>query len=230
MVVRVHSAASIAALAIAAWPFSAHAQAPSPTPNIGCANPTTGALTGGNGGTVSTINWGDGFSLGAPNVLVDTLPAVQFGCSANMFSVPLQGSMFAVNFGMGGTIPGLENKWFLATTEYKEFKFDVEFNVTEFDISANFYKVNVDGVSVFDHKDFIGVTYDSLFGDALSANNTLFVNANGELVLDPPIGGGSGVLELITTPGAPTPEPATFALLGTGLLAAARVLRRKSRQ
>jgi len=34
--------------------------------------------------------------------------------------------------------------------------------------------------------------YDSLLGDALSSDNKLFVNAKGELVLDPPIGGGSG--------------------------------------
>jgi len=234
MVVRFHPVASLAALAVAAWPFSAHAQE-SPTPNIGC-TPASDSLAFLAPSNVNGITWGDGFSLGAPSVLVDALPAVQFGCSANMYSVGVQGSMFSVNFGTGGTIPGLEDKWSVATTEYKEFKFDaeqkinVEYKVTEFDIYANFYKPQVDGGSIFDHKDFIGVKYDSQFGDALSANNALFLNADGELILDPPIGGGSGFVELINTPGAPTPEPATFALFGTGLLAAARALRRKSRR
>ncbi len=231
MVVRVHSAASLAALAIAAWPLSTRAQGPSPTPNIGCTTPTPGALDVAPS-TVNGITWGDGFSLGAPNVLVDALPAVQFGCGANMFSVPLQGSMFEVNFGTVGTVPGLQDKWSLATTEYKEIKLDVELTVTEFDIYANFYKEQVGGGLVFDYKDFIGIKLESSFGDSQVTDpaNPLFVNADGNLILDPTIPGGSATLELIDAPGAPTPEPATFALFGTGLLAAARVLRRKSRR
>jgi hypothetical protein len=228
MVVRVHPVASLAALAVAAWPFSAHAQE-SPTPNIAC-TPASDSLSFLAPSKVNGITWGDGFSLGAPSVLVDALPAVQFGCGDNMYSVGVQGLMFSVNFGTGGTIPGLEDKWTVATTEYKEFKFNTEYKVTEFDIYANFYKPQIDGSSIFDHKDFIGLKYDSQFGDALSTDNKLFVNADGELILDPPIGGGSGFLELINTPGAPAPEPATFALFGTGLLAAARALRRKSRR
>jgi len=235
MVVRVHPVASIAALAVAAFPISAHAQ--EPTPNIGCTTtPATSALASFAPNTVNAITWGDGFSLGMPSVSVDNSPAMLFGCSDNMYSVGVQGSMFAVNFGLVGTIPGTEWKWQVGTNEYKEFKYDaehkisIEHKITEFDIFANGYKVNSDGVFVLDHKDFIGMKYDSLLGDALSSDNKLFVNAKGELVLDPPIGGGSGVLELITTPGAPTPEPATLTLFGAGLLAAARVLRRKSRR
>jgi PEP-CTERM motif len=233
MVVRVHPVASVAALAIAACPFSAHAQELSPTPNLGCTTPTLDALAGGTGGTVNTINWGDGLSLGAPNVLVDALPAVQFGCSANMFSVPVQGSMFEVNFGTPGTVPGFDMKWSLATTEYKELKLDVQFTVTEFDIFANAYKIIPGADEVFDHKDFIGVKLDSAFGDSQVTNpdTPLFIDAiSHKLILDPNIPGGTGTVELTNTPGPPVPEPATFALFGTGLLAAARVLRRKSRR
>jgi hypothetical protein len=232
MVVRVHPAASLAALAVAAWPFSTHAQE-GPTPSIGCTTPATNSLAFLAPSTVNGISWGDGLTLGAPTVLVDTLPAVQFDCGANMFGVPLQGSTFAVDFGQVGTVPGTEWKWDVAATEYKEFKFDVEYKVTEFDISGNAYKLNSDGVPVFDHKDFIGFKYHSLFGDSQFTNpdNPIFIDEiSHKLILDPTIPGGSGFLELITTPGAPTPEPATFALFGSGLLAAARVFRRKSRR
>jgi len=233
MVVRVTSAASIMALAVAAWPFPAHAQEPSsPTPNFFCTSPT-GAPTGGDGGTVSTINWGDNFSLGAPTVFVDgSLQGMQFGCSANMFSVPVQGSMFEVNFGTPGPTPlGDILKLELDTVTYKEKKF-----VTEFDIYANFYKPLGDGF-VFEGKDFVGLKLESDFGDSQVKNidNPLFIDtANKAVILDPSIPtapDGSiepATLELINTPG--TPEPATFTLFGTGLLAAARVLRRKSRR
>jgi len=225
MVVRVRSVAALAA--VAAVPFAAHATAlaPTPTPTIGCNT---------DGGVVDSIDWGDGFSLGMPTVAVTPtlaasfVPAVQsFNCSDNMYSAGVQGSMFAVNFGTPGTIPqGEQVQWKFDTTEYKEFKFDVEYKVTEFDIYANFVKTDT---GALDNKDFIGIKYWSTVGDALSPENKLFLNANGELILDPPIGGGSGILELIPTPGAPVPEPTTFVLFGTGLLAAAQALRRKSR-
>lgn len=224
MVVRVRSVAALAA--VAALPFAAHATDLSPTPIIGC----------NADGLVDGINWGDGFSLGAPSVSVTPsvsaasvlLPAVQsFNCSDNMYSTGVRGSMFAVNFGTPGTTPsGDKLQWKFDTTGYQESKFDAKYNVTEFDIYANFVKI---GTGALDNKDFIGIKYWSTLGDALSPENKLFLNANGELVLDPPIGGGSGILELTPTPGAPVPEPATFVLFGTGLLAAAQALRRKSR-
>ena len=227
MVVRVTSAASIMALAVAAWPFPAHAQElSSPTPNLGCTNP--GTLADVAPSTVNTINWGDGFSLGAPTVFVDSNPGLQFDCSGNMFSAPLNGSMFKVNFGTPGSIPGETLKFELNTPTYEELKLDFKYNVSEFDIY--FLKINVDGI--LEGKDFIGLKIESKFGDSQVTNpaNPLFIDANGNLILDPTIPNVSDTLELINTHGAPTPEPATFALFGTGLLAAARVLRRKSRR
>ena len=46
MVVRATSAASIMALAVAAWPFPAQAQVESPTATVGCTTPNVGALAG----------------------------------------------------------------------------------------------------------------------------------------------------------------------------------------
>jgi len=229
MVVRATSAASIMALAVAAWPFPAQAQeSSSPTPNISCTNP--GTLADVAPSTVNAINWGDSLSLGAPAVFVDGSLQGQFGCSANMFSVPVQGSMFEVNFGTPGTVPGFDDKWFLATPiDYKEQKF-----VTEFDIFANAWKIMPDGSEVLDHKDFIGVKLESDFGYSTKFTNPdspLFIDTIfHKLILDPDIPGGTGTVELTATPGPPVPEPATFALFGTGLLAAARILRRKSRR
>jgi hypothetical protein len=226
MVVRVRHVAALA-VAASALPFSAHAATiapPSPTPNIGCSN-----------GAASSINWGDGFSFGEPTVSVQNpnavtapLPAVQFGCSDNMYSTPLlTGSTFAVNFGVPGTTPsGDQLKWFLDTTDYKESKLGVEYDVTEFDIYAEFLKIDT---GALDHKDFIGVKMDSTSGFALSDSNNIAVNGDGSVSLDPPIPGNNGFVELIPVPGAPVPEPTSFVLFGTGLLAAAQVLRRKSR-
>lgn len=224
MVVRIRDVAALAAVA-SALPFSAHATDLS-LPTIGC----------GVDGEVNAINWGDSFSLGAPQVSVQSallapnlVPAVQtFACSNNMYSVPIEGSTFSVNFGTPGPAPaGVQfDKWTVATTEYKEFKMDVPYNVTEFDIYANF--LNLDGALA--QKDFVGIKYWSTLGDALSSSNQLLVDpTTGALVLDPPIGGGSGTLELITTPGSQVPEPSSLVLFGTGLLAAAQALRRKSR-
>jgi PEP-CTERM motif-containing protein len=235
MVVRVTSAASIMALAVAAWPFPAQAQE-SPTPTIGCTTPNVGALAEVAPSTVSSINWGDGLSLGAPNILVDTVPGVQFNCNGGMYSADVSGKEFSVNF--GPTNPsdaflklGAEVKWELSgTQEYKEQKVDVQLTVTEFDLVAKVYVKNADGALVLENKDYIVVKMDSAFGDAVSDTNKVFVNeADGSVVLDPPIPGGFGTVELSTTPTA-TPEPGTLALFGSGLLAAARVLRRKSRR
>ena len=231
MVVRATSAASIMALAVAAWPFPAQAQ--SPTPNISCTNSGAGTLAAVIPSTVNAINWGDGFGFGAPNILVDTVPGVQFNCNGGMYSADVSGKEFSVNFGPIGSqdqkiFPG-EFKYLVGTQEYKEQKGDVQLTVTEFDLSINVYKPNVDGALVFGYKDYIVIKMHSAFGDAVSDKTKVFVEGDGSVVLDPPIPGGFGTVELSTTP-TPTPEPATFALLGTGLLAAARVLRRKSRR
>src|ERR1700719_1607518 len=231
MVVRVHPAASLAALAVAAWPFSAHAQE-GPTPSIGCTTPTTNSLAFLAPDTVNSINWGDGLRLGAPTISVDGGAGVQFNCNGSMYSADVTGDKFSVNFGQDLKIFTGEDKWVLAGTQvYKEQKVDVLLTITEFDLEVDVYGKDADGALVLEHKDFLGVKYDSAFGDALSDTNKVFINeADGSVVLDPPIGGGSGTVELIATPGGPTPEPGTLALFGSGLLAAARVLRRKSRR
>jgi hypothetical protein len=239
MVVRVTSAASIMALAVAAWPFPAQAQ--SPTPKISCTTPGAATLAAVIPSTVNAINWGDGFGFGAPNILVDALPAVQFNCNGGMYSADVTGNKFSVNFGPIGVpgdpsykvFPGQFTYDLVGTQEYKEQKPDGQLTVTEFDLAVSVHKWNFDGFLALDHKDYIVIKMDSAFGDALSDTNKLFFNqADGSVSLDPPIPGGpggSGTIELSTTPTA-APEPATFALLGTGLLAAARVLRRKSRR
>jgi len=235
MVVRVTSAASIMALAVAAWPFPAQAQE-SPTPNISCSNPG-GTAVAVIPSTVSSINWGDGLIFGAPTLSTDGgLSAAQFNCNGSMYSHDVTGTMFSVNFGPSNPSDlflklGPELKWVLVgTQDYKEQKVDVQLTVTEFDLVAKVYVKNADGALVLENKDYIVVKMDSAFGDAVSDTNKVFVNeADGSVVLDPPIPGGFGTVELSTTPTA-TPEPGTLALFGSGLLAAARVLRRKSRR
>ena len=234
MVVRVTSAASIMALAVAAWPFPAQAQ--SPTPNISCTTPGAGTLAAVIPSTVNAINWGDGLSFGSPNISVDgAVPGVQFNCNGGMYSHDVSGNKFSVNFGPIGSqdqkiFPGEFTYDLVGTQEYKELKIDTTLTVTEFDLAVSVHKVNVDGFLAVDHKDYIVIKMDSAFGDAVSDTNKVFVNeADGSVVLDPPIPGGFGTVELSTTPTA-TPEPGTLALFGSGLLAAARVLRRKSRR
>jgi hypothetical protein len=236
MVVRVTSAASIMALAVAAWPFPARAQ--SPTPKISCTNPGAGTLAAAIPSTVNAINWGDGFGFGAPNILVDALPGVQFNCNGGMYSHDVTGDKFSVNFGPIGSqdqkiFPGEFKYDLVGTQEYKELKIDTTLTVTEFDLAVSVFKLNADNNPVLDHKDFIVIKMDSAFGDAVSDKTIFSLNAaDGSVSLDPPIPGGpggSGTVELSTTPTA-TPEPGTLALFGSGLLAAARVLRRKSRR
>lgn len=222
MVVRARSLAVLAG--IATLPLAAQAAKTPGPPEISCSE-----------GLVSGINWGDGSSFGVPAVQVTKdpgptqLPAVQFGCSNNMYSAGVEGDSFAVNFGnFYPPDPGFKYEVKMDTA-YKEFVFDnpdgglQKEYVSYFDLYINLYKENSDGFLVFDYKDFIGVKLNSLFGFA--GGGEFKIMGDGSVRLDPSIPGGIGELFLYDTP--QVPEPATLALVGSGV--AAGVLRRKKR-
>lgn len=216
MVVRARSLAAVFT-GLAAFPLAAHAGNLTMTPNISC--------TSTDGGVVNGIDWGDFGSLGAPLIGLTPqpepdLPAVQFGCNGSMYSVGIQGSDFAVNFGdIVITKPVDKSTPLLFTSNYKlmipgtdQWKY-----FTNFDLYIELF--NSDGVLM--GKDFVGVKLDSMFG--FSSGGDFKLMGDGSVMLDPTIPGGSGVLELYDTPAVP--EPATLALVGSGV--AAGVLRRK---
>lgn len=213
MVVRARSALALLS-GLAAFPLASHAAVSDYFP------PTFGCST--DGGVVATIDWGDFGSAGAPMIITDgTLPAVQFGCNGSMYSAGIQGSDFAVNFG-DIVIPKTVDKStpILFTSDHKQMVPGTEnewMYFTNFDMYIELF--NSDGALM--GKDFVGIKLDSMFGFA--DGGVFQVMGDGSVRLDPTIPGGSGVLELYSTPAVP--EPATLALVGGGI--AGGILRRK---
>ena len=210
MVVR---ARSLAVLALAAMPLPAHGL-------IGLLKPTFSCDS-------SQINWGDGAALNVPGISLvpqpePDVPAVQFGCSNNLYSAGITGNTFALNF--GNFKPANPNDAYdlKLFTDYKESTFLNPDGAlqdkwdTYFDMYIEL--LNADGF--VQYKEFVGLKLDSMFGFSTEGK---FFMADGSVFLDPTIPGGNAELFLTDTPAVP--EPATLALVGSGI--AGGILRRK---
>lgn len=226
MVVRVRSLAALS-VALTAVPALSHADVTN-TPTFNCPA----------GGTLQSVNWGDGTAFNAVNLQATSTDGgfqtgIEFGCSDSggpyYYFNHGDGSHTIDEFGVNfGTIA--EEKSFVFNFDTVNQKMDVydpaSGKVTpEYFTNFNLYLTETDPFGA-KFRDFIGVKIESLYG--FSTAKWFGLDANSQLIFDPTIPGD--VEATVSLTDTPVPEPSALVLMASGLAAAVEVLRRKRRK